>query len=298
MPTYRKLHTKVIESLDFDDLGDDFTRLMWVLLPLKSCAEGRGRADGRMLKANLFPLRDDVKSTDCQAGLARIAELGMVRIYQVKGVLYYQINNWHDYQGDTTREANSIYPAPPVCEPDPDPTHEPEPVILPDPAPVPPQVTSRSRVGHEQVMSRSSTDTQVDTNTQVKAKKTPPISPPGGRGRRKRRPDLELPGDLVDLLEPWQLFQKHRMEKNRVVTETEAAELFESFRDWGPERAEAALRYTIRKGWQGVELDPQFGRDPTPGGANGSAPPAPQLSEAQAALAEARRRRETAGATI
>ena len=36
MPRYRKLHTKTLESLDINDMPDDFCRLFWTLLPLES----------------------------------------------------------------------------------------------------------------------------------------------------------------------------------------------------------------------------------------------------------------------
>ena len=42
MPTWRKLHVKATESLDINDMPDDFHRLLWVMLPLGLDREGRG----------------------------------------------------------------------------------------------------------------------------------------------------------------------------------------------------------------------------------------------------------------
>ena len=63
MPRYRKLHVKTVESLDINDMPDDFTRLMWVLLPLGLCREGRGIDNPAWIKSKLFPMRLDV--SDC-----------------------------------------------------------------------------------------------------------------------------------------------------------------------------------------------------------------------------------------
>ena len=51
MPKYRKLHTKTVESLDLNEMPDDLTRLMWVLLPLALCREGRGLHSGAYLQS-------------------------------------------------------------------------------------------------------------------------------------------------------------------------------------------------------------------------------------------------------
>ena len=42
MPKYRQLHTKIIDSFDFNEMPDDFTRVTWMLLTLGLDSEGRG----------------------------------------------------------------------------------------------------------------------------------------------------------------------------------------------------------------------------------------------------------------
>jgi len=112
MPQYRKLHTKVIDSFDFNDLHDDFTRLTWLMLPLVSCREGRVIGDPRWLKSKLFPMRADVSPDRVDQAMGYICDLGMASIYQVDGRNYYQITKWKEHQGSTTKEAKSNYPPP------------------------------------------------------------------------------------------------------------------------------------------------------------------------------------------
>ncbi|MCB1716275.1 MAG: hypothetical protein KDK05_14210 [Candidatus Competibacteraceae bacterium] len=134
MPQYRKLYAKICESFDVNDLPDDFTRLMWVLLPLHSCRDGRGVADDRWLHSKLFPLRTDVSRGQCLQALQDMADLGMLTIYEVNGRPYYQITNWEEYQGNTSKEAASPYPA----------FQEVEKVVLTSSRPTPELVQSRS----------------------------------------------------------------------------------------------------------------------------------------------------------
>ncbi len=60
MPQWRKFHAKATESLDINDMPDDFTRLLWVMLPLKLCREGRGMDSAAWVRSNIFPLREDI----------------------------------------------------------------------------------------------------------------------------------------------------------------------------------------------------------------------------------------------
>lgn len=38
MPQWRKLHTKSLDSLDINDMPDDFCRVLWLMLPLALAA--------------------------------------------------------------------------------------------------------------------------------------------------------------------------------------------------------------------------------------------------------------------
>lgn len=113
MPKYRKFYTKTVESLDINDMPDDFTRLLWVMLPLGLCAEGRGVDNPSWVKSKIFPLRLDVTFEMIEDALAWYTERGMVQRYEVEGRHYFCIPTWHRYQGNTERESETNYPPPP-----------------------------------------------------------------------------------------------------------------------------------------------------------------------------------------
>lgn len=143
MPQWRKLHTKTVESLDVNDMPDDFTRLMWVLLPLKLCREGRGLDMATWIKSQVFPLRSDVTLEMIECAMDWFEGRGMVERYVVDGRPYFQIANWEKYQGNTSREAESPYPPPTDAERE-----------------------NESRPTHELVASKSSTDADADADAE------------------------------------------------------------------------------------------------------------------------------------
>jgi hypothetical protein len=172
MPTWRKLHQKTTESLDVNDLPDDFTRLLWVLLPLGLDREGRGLDNPSWVKAKLMPLRTDVSLDQIAAALECFAGRGMIRRYQVSGRSYFAIPTWGKYQGDTSREAVSVIPPPPLApdaspggsgawgegaapNPQPSATHE--------------SLATSSRATQNQLIrdSRSDSDSESDADTEA-----------------------------------------------------------------------------------------------------------------------------------
>ena len=60
MPKYRQLHYKIIDSFDFNEMPNDFTRIVWVLLTLVLDSEGRGIDNMAWVKSKMFPMRNDV----------------------------------------------------------------------------------------------------------------------------------------------------------------------------------------------------------------------------------------------
>ena len=142
MPKYRKLYTKTLESLDVNDMPDDFCRLFWTLLPLVLCREGRGVNSATWLRSKLFPLREDVSSDKVQAALDWCIDRGMIVPYSVEGRDYFHVPSFHKYQGNTTKEAESDYPAPES------------------------PVQSKSGVSQEPVQSKSATDADAIGNMQ------------------------------------------------------------------------------------------------------------------------------------
>jgi hypothetical protein len=148
MPQWRKLHTKIVESLDFHEMPDDFVRLVWLLLPLGVDREGRALDNASLVKSHIMPLRDDVALDDIERALSWFAEHGMIKRYQVNGRAYFLIPTFRRYQGNTTKEAASQYPAP---------------IDL---------VQSESRASQDLVQSESSTDVDVDVDVDVDSEET------------------------------------------------------------------------------------------------------------------------------
>ena len=112
MPLYRKLVLKTTESLTVNEMPDDFHRFLWLMLPLIVCREGRGLDNAAWVKAKALPLRMDVTPDDVQKAMDWYAQHGIITRYTFDGYGYFFITNWGKYQGNTEKEAESIYPDP------------------------------------------------------------------------------------------------------------------------------------------------------------------------------------------
>ena len=110
MATWRKLHTKVTESWDFQDMPDDFTRVLWLLLPLALDKEGRGLDSSAWIRSKLMPLRDNTTDKILSA-MDWYAEHRMIVRYEHEQHKYFFVPTWKDYQS-TDREADSHLPDP------------------------------------------------------------------------------------------------------------------------------------------------------------------------------------------
>ena len=112
MTKYRKLATKTTESLTVNEMPSDFYRYLWLMLPLIVCREGRGLYNAAWVKAKALPLRLDITPDDVQQAMEWYVNAGILIRYEVEGRGYFLITNWHKYQGNTEKEAVSIYPSP------------------------------------------------------------------------------------------------------------------------------------------------------------------------------------------
>ena len=112
MPKYRQLHTKIIESFDFNEMPDDFTRVVWMLLFLTVDSEGRGVDNMAWVKSKLFPLRTDVQLEQLAAAFAWLAARQMIVRYEAHGRRYFFVPTFKNYQSGTQKEADSLLPAP------------------------------------------------------------------------------------------------------------------------------------------------------------------------------------------
>lgn len=147
MPTYRKLHARILESQDIADMPDDFHRLVWTWLPLILTSDGTTIYDARYIRSRMFPLRDDVTAERVATVLEWFESRGMVLPYDGDGRRYMFVPTFNKYQGDTSREASSTFPKPPA-----------------DLAPTHATVMQHSCNAHVNVAERSCSNTDADTN--------------------------------------------------------------------------------------------------------------------------------------
>lgn len=113
MPKYRQLHTKIVDSYDFNDMPNDFIRVFWLLLIVVADSEGRSIDNPAWLRSKMFPLREDVELEDVSTAVEWLANRKMIIRYQVGGRKYFYIPTWKTYQTGTDKEAASTFPAPP-----------------------------------------------------------------------------------------------------------------------------------------------------------------------------------------
>jgi hypothetical protein len=118
MPKYRQLHTKTIDSFDFNEMPDDFTRVVWLLLPLILDSEGRGINNMAWVKSKMFPSRKDIVEDQIEKSFAWFANKNrrMIVRYTIKGHDYFYIPTWKTYQSGTQKEAPSVLPAPELLQ--------------------------------------------------------------------------------------------------------------------------------------------------------------------------------------
>jgi hypothetical protein len=113
MPKYRQLHLKILDSFDFSEMPDDFTRIVWLLLILIVDSAGRGINNPAWIKARMFPLRQDVTDQRIEMAMEWFTGRGMVITYDVSGRQYFEIKSFKAYQTGTDKEAKTNLPAPP-----------------------------------------------------------------------------------------------------------------------------------------------------------------------------------------
>ena len=76
---------------------------------------GRGLDDVRLVKAELYPIDDDITSKKLDAHLATITEAGPLCRYEVDGVRYLHLVNWREHQR-VNRPTDSRIPPCPIHE--------------------------------------------------------------------------------------------------------------------------------------------------------------------------------------
>lgn len=107
---WRKLHSKILDSKDFNGLPTDFDRLVWVLIPLVLDREGRGIDDSVWLKSRLFPMRRDVTYEQIESSMTEFEHKGMIERYKVSEECYFCVPTFTKYQTIHPRETASTIP--------------------------------------------------------------------------------------------------------------------------------------------------------------------------------------------
>lgn len=112
MAQYRALHVKITQSFDVNEMPDDFTRLMWTILPLALDREGRGIYNSSWLRSKLFPLREDLSSSQIMAAMDWFIDHNMAIKYEIDNRFYFYVPSFKKYQRGLEKEAASVLPDP------------------------------------------------------------------------------------------------------------------------------------------------------------------------------------------
>jgi DnaD/phage-associated family protein len=116
MVKYRQLHTKILDSFDFNEMPNDFVRVCWTLLPLILDGEGRGIFSMSWIKSKMYPMRDDVTIDQLKKAFEWIKERKMIVVYTICGHQYFYIPTWKEHQSGTQKEAKSSLPSPELLQ--------------------------------------------------------------------------------------------------------------------------------------------------------------------------------------
>jgi hypothetical protein len=80
----------------------------------------------------------------------------------------------------------------------------------------------------------------------------PPLSPKGERLKFDAS-KVSLPIQTEAFKEAWNLWCQHRTEIKKPLKPTSCDQQLKQLAEWGEARAIAAIRYTVAKGWQGIQ---------------------------------------------
>lgn len=240
MPKYRKLHVKTTESLDINDMPDDFTRLLWVLLPLGLCREGRGLDNQTWIKSKIFPLREDISNGMISDAFDWYESRGMLIRYEVDKRNYFFLPAFHDYQGVTLREKESDYP-PPLK-----PSQE--------------LVKSKSRTTQTN-KNKDGSGYVLNTASESESESTSESS------KNKVVPFSELISEqfsIPDFIETWHEWVDYRKEIRKTMKKTTASRQLKMLSKYDVATAIKMLDRSMTNGWTGIfELDRKVKGKPT-----------------------------------
>ncbi len=177
----------------------------------------------KRLKMEVFP-GDAITEKQLQSHISELQGSGLIQSYTVNGSAFWFVSGWrhqkiekptHKYPGPEQADVGSLT------------THENSPTAR---LPVADHSTPEGKVREGKVI--------------------PPKSPKG---------ELWFPVpvgtclDVPDFKSAWTDWQRFRKEKRAKLTATTAAAQLGEFQEWGVPRSIAAIRFTIKKGWTGIQ---------------------------------------------
>lgn len=89
----------------------DFQFRVWAYLITYVDDYGRGSAEPDIIKGFVFPRRKSITEATIKSALLDLANIGLIRLYEIDGDSYLCLRNWEKHQ--KPRAATSKYPAPP-----------------------------------------------------------------------------------------------------------------------------------------------------------------------------------------
>lgn len=98
--------SKTVNSLS------DFEFRVWLYLITYVDDYGRGSADPEILRGMVFPRRKGITEAQISDALHRLANTGMVNLYEVDGEPYFYFPKWRDHQ--RVQQKHSKFPDPPL----------------------------------------------------------------------------------------------------------------------------------------------------------------------------------------
>jgi len=134
-----------LESERIDKL-DPKSEVFYLRLLLRADDFGRYHAHPQLLKSNLFPLREDTRSTDMSRCLAACENAGLVRCFEANGGRYLEILNFRQ----RTRAMVSRFPQPVITCPH-------------------PAVIRQTHDGHPRTETETETDSDSETYSETEA---------------------------------------------------------------------------------------------------------------------------------
>lgn len=83
-------------------------RHFWTLLWGYCDDYGRGRNDARLIRADAFPLDDEVTVETVSRWMQALQMAGVIECYEVRGKAYFEVVSWDEHQAISYRKKSSI----------------------------------------------------------------------------------------------------------------------------------------------------------------------------------------------